>query len=283
MIFGLLSSSNGGCVVSIKKFRLFAPFILIALIFLFGFLVIGSPFESLFYPVTFVATLTLQVVTNMSFKSLGMDFPLGWKKSTLAYYNAALLLVTFHVVVSIVIGGLLISVMSVLTPEAIGFVLMAQVAQFIVGFFEEYSFRGYMLAATELYGRRTSLFISSISFSLVHVFAIIPYAYPVESIMVFIFNMFLGGWALGLVRQKTGSLIPPIAFHASWNFFGYHLYGLMGSDTTFFTTTYLMPDILVKFEFGFITTIIFAVLILILSFARARDQESNQKDHEIGI
>lgn len=269
--------------MSITKFRLFAPFILIALIFLFGFLVIGSPFESLFYPVTFVATLTLQVITNMSFKSLGMDFPLGWKKSTLAYYNAALLLVTFHVAVSIVIGGLLISVMSVLTPEAIGFVLMAQVAQFIVGFFEEYSFRGYMLAATELYGRRTSLFVSSISFSLVHVFAIIPYAYPVESIMVFIFNMFLGGWALGLVRRKTGSLIPPIAFHASWNFFGYHLYGLMGSDTTLFTATYLMPDILVKFEFSFITTIIFAVLILILSFARARDPESNQKDHEIGI
>ncbi|MFX1487315.1 MAG: type II CAAX prenyl endopeptidase Rce1 family protein [Promethearchaeota archaeon] len=266
-----------------REFRSFAPFILIALIFLFGFLIIGSPFESLFYPMIFVATLTFQVITNISFKSLGLDFPSGWKKSTLAYYSLALLSVSFHVAAGIVIGGLLISGLTVLTPEVIGFILMAQFVQFGVGFFEEYLFRGYILAATELYGRRASLSISSISFSLLHVFAIIPYAYPVESIIIFIFNMFLGGWTLALIRQKTSSLIPPIAFHASWNFFGYHLYGLTGSEITFFNATYLMPDILVKFEFSLITTIIFAALIFALSFAGARDQDSNQNDRKIAI
>ena len=266
-----------------RGYESLAPFILFAFVLLLGFLLIGSPYESMFYPVIFLITLVFQTMTNISFKSLGIDFSSSWKKSTLIYYSVAMISVSFHVVLAIVMGGLLVSSPSMFPLEAIALLIMAQVAQFGVGFFEEYTFRSYMLTAMEAHGQRVSVLVSSISFALVHVFAILTYGYPVESIIVFIINMFLGCVALALIRLRTSSLIPPIAFHASWNFFGYHLYGLIESEITFLDATYLMPDILVRFELGLISTAVFTVIILLLIFDNLRNQKSSLNSQEIAV
>ncbi|MFX0068505.1 MAG: lysostaphin resistance A-like protein [Promethearchaeota archaeon] len=266
-----------------RGYRSITPLILFALILLLGFLVIGSPFESIFYPAIFLMTLVFQTLADMSFKSLGIDFPSGWKKSTLTHYSVAMILVSFHVVVATTIGGLLVSSPTIFPLEAMTLLIMAQVAQFGVGFFEEYTFRGYMLTATEIHGQKVSIFISSISFASLHVFGVLPYGYPIESIIVFIINMFLGGVALALIRLRTSSLIPPIAFHASWNFFGYHVFGLMESEIALFETTYLMPDILVGFELGLISTAVFAVLILLLILAKSRNKKLACDSQEITV
>ncbi|MFX0097326.1 MAG: lysostaphin resistance A-like protein [Candidatus Hodarchaeota archaeon] len=266
-----------------RGYRSLAPFTLFAIILMLGFLAIGSPFESMFYPSMFLITLVFQTLANMSFRSIGIDLPPGWKRSTSIHYSVAMILVSFHVAVATVIGGLVISSPIIFPFEAAALLIVAQVAQFGVGSFEEYTFRGYMLTATEIHGRKFSILFSSISFASLHVFAVLPYGYPVESIILFIINIFLGGVSLALIRLRTNSLIPPIAFHASWNFFGYHVFGLMESEAALFDATYLMPDIIVRFELGLISTAIFTVLILLLFFANYRSQKPDSDGQEISI
>ncbi len=123
-------------------------------------------------------------------------------------------------------------------------------------FFEELTHRGYILTRMEdLTGRRTAIFLSSIFFSFLHfswwsrVYDNPLYDNPLQLIVLFSFNMFLGGLILSLSYYWSGrKLWVPIAFHFMWNMIAYIMFPSFPRDTV------IQPEIY-QMEWG-ITTII---------------------------
>ncbi|MHA2378681.1 MAG: CPBP family intramembrane glutamic endopeptidase [Candidatus Thorarchaeota archaeon] len=119
-----------------------------------------------------------------------------------------------------------------------------------VAVFEELSYRGYLMTRMERLGGRTTAIIgSSIWFSLLHFGWWIPLgSVPWHMIMIYTFNMFLGGVVLCYSYYMSGHrLWVPIAFHFTWNILGYVLFPLYPRELV------LMPEVF-QFEWG-ITTI----------------------------
>ncbi|MGY5863951.1 MAG: type II CAAX endopeptidase family protein [Candidatus Thorarchaeota archaeon] len=116
--------------------------------------------------------------------------------------------------------------------------------------FEELTHRGYILTRMEnLTGRRNAILLSSIFFSLLHFSWWASPGFPLHLIILFSFNMFLGGVALSLSYYWSGKkLWVPIAFHFMWNMIAYHLFPQFPRDTV------IMPEIF-QIEWG-ITTIV---------------------------
>jgi len=116
--------------------------------------------------------------------------------------------------------------------------------------FEELVHRGYILTRLEdLSGRRSAIVLSSIFFSLLHFSWWASPGFPVHLIILFSFNLFLGGVALSLSYYWSGKrLWVPIAFHFTWNMIAYPFFPSFPRETVF------MPEIF-QIEWG-LTTII---------------------------
>lgn len=117
-------------------------------------------------------------------------------------------------------------------------------------FFEELTHRGYILTRMEdLAGRRTAILLSSIFFSFLHFSWWAQTGFTLHLIIIFSFNMFLGGVILSLSYYWSGRrLWVPIAFHFMWNMIAYILF------PTFPRETVIQPEIF-QMEWG-VTTII---------------------------
>ncbi len=96
-----------------------------------------------------------------------------------------------------------------------------------VAFFEELTYRGYLMTRMEgLFGKELAIVSSAIIFSLLH-FAWWTRLSGSELylILIFTFNMFLGGVVLGYGYYLSGrKLWVPIAFHFTWNIIAYILF-----------------------------------------------------------
>ncbi|TFG32063.1 CPBP family intramembrane metalloprotease [Candidatus Thorarchaeota archaeon] len=126
--------------------------------------------------------------------------------------------------------------------------------------FEELAHRGYILPRIEgLLGKTGAILTSSIFFSFLH---FSWWTYPgvtVLLILIFSFNMFLGGIVLCLSYYWSGRrLWVPIAFHFVWNMLAYILFPHFPRETV------IMPEIF-QIEWG-ITTIIGFILGLSLLY-----------------
>ena len=72
--------------------------------------------------------------------------------------------------------------------------------------FEELAFRGYLLGRFEsVMGARDALILQAMLFAILHMS------------LLMLPPLFLGGLLLGLLRRRTGSLLPGIAMHFVWN------------------------------------------------------------------
>lgn len=94
----------------------------------------------------------------------------------------------------------------------------------LVAFFEELAYRGYMMTRmSDLWGRGTGIALSSVIFSLLHFSWWTPLGrVPLYLILLFSFNLFLGGVVLGTSYYLSGErLWVPVAFHFSWNVVAY--------------------------------------------------------------
>ena len=116
--------------------------------------------------------------------------------------------------------------------------------------FEELAHRGYILPRLEgVAGKTRAILISSIFFSFLH-FGWWAYpGIPLHVLIIFIFNMFLGGVVLSLSYYWSGrKLWVPVAFHFVWNMIAYLLFPMYPRESV------ILPEIF-QVEWG-ITTII---------------------------
>lgn len=116
--------------------------------------------------------------------------------------------------------------------------------------FEELAHRGYILPRLEgLAGKNRAILISSVFFSLLHFGWWATPGIPLHVLIIFIFNMFLGGVVLSLSYYWSGrKLWVPIAFHFAWNMIAYLLFPMYPRESV------ILPEIY-QIEWG-LTTII---------------------------
>jgi len=116
--------------------------------------------------------------------------------------------------------------------------------------FEELAHRGYLLPRLEgIAGKNRAILISSLFFSCIHFSWWLTPGVPLHLILLFIFNMFLGGVILSLSYYWSNrKLWVPIGFHFAWNMVGYIMFPTYPRDAV------VLPEIY-QFEWG-ITTII---------------------------
>jgi membrane protease YdiL (CAAX protease family) len=92
--------------------------------------------------------------------------------------------------------------------------------------FEELAHRGYILPHLEgLAGKGPAIIIGSLFFSLIHFSWWATPGFPVHLILIFTFNIFLGGVVLSLSYYWSGRrLWVPISFHFAWNMLAYIIF-----------------------------------------------------------
>jgi membrane protease YdiL (CAAX protease family) len=140
----------------------------------------------------------------------------------------------------------------------------------LFSFFEELTHRGYILTRVEnLAGRKIAIILSSLFFSVLHYSWWAPAGFDVILIVLFTFNIFLGGVVLSLSYYWSGKrLWAPISFHFMWNVLAYTLFPSFPQEPV------IQPEIF-QIEWG-ITTIIgflFGLMILWSYLAAKRNKE----------
>lgn len=116
-------------------------------------------------------------------------------------------------------------------------------------FFEELCYRGYLTPrSVEVWGKTKGIVFSSFFFSLFHFSWWSPLgSVPIHLIILFTFNLFLGGIVLSLSYYLSGKrLWIPIGFHFGWNMLGYLLFPTYPLDPV------ISPEIF-QFEWGITT------------------------------
>lgn len=130
---------------------------------------------------------------------------------------------------------------------------------FLVAFFEELIFRGYVLSVISGYfSVRSGVLLSSLLFSLVHL------SNP-DTTTIGLVNIFLVGIINGVLFIKTGNLWAPMGAHWTWNFFQGIVYGFDVSGFKFpkiLRTEISGPEVLTGGEFGLEGSILVSLLFL---------------------
>ena len=116
--------------------------------------------------------------------------------------------------------------------------------------FEELAHRGYILPKLEgISGKTPAILISSMFFSSLHFSWWATPGLPLHLILIFIFNIFLGGIVLSLSYYWSNrNLWVPIAFHFAWNMVGYIMFPMYPREPV------LSPEIF-QFEWGLTTVV----------------------------
>jgi membrane protease YdiL (CAAX protease family) len=138
-------------------------------------------------------------------------------------------------------------------------------------FFEELAYRGYLMPRmADLWGKGKGIIISSLIFSLLHFGWWLPLgSVPLHLIVIFTFNIMLGGIVLSLSYFLSGNkLWVPIGFHFSWNMIAYLMF------PTYPREPVILPEIY-QIEWG-ITTILgflFGLTVLWLLLQQKKNKE----------
>lgn len=115
---------------------------------------------------------------------------------------------------------------SLFQPEITAFTFSYLILFVLVGFFEEMFFRGYIMKTMMERGNKKWLIylVSALVFSIAHA------SNPNVSIFGLI-NIVLVGLLFAYMFDKTGSLLLPIGYHITWNFFQGNVFGFSVSGT----------------------------------------------------
>jgi len=146
---------------------------------------------------------------------------------------------------------------------------------------EELLFRGYILNnLMKSFSRGLALFITSISFSLIHL------GNSHYSLISFL-NILLVGVLLGLPYIYTKSLWIPVALHFSWNFFQGGVWGFHVSGNTIYYSinvqTKTSDNYLNGGDFGFEGSLLCAIIQLIAIFLLWRYYERKLPSANAGL
>jgi len=199
---------------------------------------------------TIAIVISRKFIDKKSFKSFGLDF----KK------NGVTDLFVGFIISGLMIGMIFLSlkIMGYVKIEDFGFnnVVISNMFTFLlwlliigvsVSWFEELTFRGYLLQnLTDGIGIRWAVLLSSIIFGLIHLQN--PNATMLSGIIIILITFIL---VLGWLR--TGQLWIPFGLHAGWNFFlgpvfGFPVSGML--EDSFIKLTINGPEWITGGEFG---------------------------------
>lgn len=203
---------------------------------------------------------------------LGLDLEKIFNTTIVIGFIFAFLLVLLHVSILLFsnTGYLVQTSFSEDFSSILAIILSGIIVQVLVSLFEETIFRGFMFSEIQdKMGTFNGIVLSSILFAFSHIYA----AYRFSAIMnfnlvIFLFNMFLGGVLLSILRLKGKSLYGAMAFHFSWNFFGYHIFGLLSSQHSVLVMQYIGDVGLVAFEVSPLGTLVFSIGIILCIFSK---------------
>ncbi len=181
-----------------------------------------------------------------SISELGLDFDNRSGPHIIIGAIGATLAVALVVVIAFFFGGQLRPFNDITGDLIINVIFNAA----LFSFFEELSHRGYILSRLEnLVGRGAAIIISSLFFAVLHFSWWEPAGFSILLIVLFTFNMFLGGVVLSFSYYWSGRrLWAPIAFHFMWNIIAYIMF------PSFPTEAVVQPE-LFQIEWG-VTTIV---------------------------
>jgi membrane protease YdiL (CAAX protease family) len=182
-------------------------------------------------------------VDRASLRDLGLKRP-GWLPMLAAGWGLGAFLELFAVVAMAVGGKLTIE----LSPSWPSVAFVASVLSWtITSFNEELAFRGYIMQRLDqAWGTAAAVAVSSIVFSLVHIFN------PNVSLFAIV-NICLAGVLFACGYLITHSLWLPIGMHIGWNLTEIHILGLPGSgisESSIFRTVTHGPDFVTGGAFG---------------------------------
>ncbi|MBO1004868.1 CPBP family intramembrane glutamic endopeptidase [Pseudogracilibacillus auburnensis] len=148
----------------------------------------------------------------------GRDFIFG------LFLGAASIAAIFFILLA---TGDVILLSSLLNPEITWYTLSFLILFILVGFFEEMFFRGYVMKTMEERGNKKWVIyvVSALVFSLVHG------TNPNVSILGLV-NIALVGILFAYMFDMTKSLLLPIGYHITWNFFQGNVFGFAVSGTS---------------------------------------------------
>lgn len=227
-------------------------------------IVIMSPIVTIFFTgeqlalvatMLFIATFILMYAVTWAFirweggnsiSELGVDIDNAFSRHIIIGATAGSLGATLVVAIAFFFGGQLRPFDQITTDLILNEIIITAPT----AFFEELTHRGYILTRLEtLTGQRLAIFLSSIFFSLLH---FNWWTYPgvsIQLVVLFTFNIFLGGVILSLSYYWSGRrLWIPIAFHFMWNMIAYIVFPSFPREAV------VQPEIF-QIEWG-ITTII---------------------------
>lgn len=202
-------------------------------------------FEDLAYLVGVVALTWAfcRFVDRGSLRDLGLQRQ-GWLPMLAAGWGLGLFLELFVVVTLAIAGGLTIEPSS--SWPSVAFVASV-LSWTITSFNEELAFRGYIMQRLDqAWGTAAAVVVSSIIFSLVHVFN------PNISLFAIV-NLFVAGLLLACSYLVTRSLWLPIGLHIGWNLAEIHVLGFPGSgisEPSIFRTVAHGPELVTGGAFG---------------------------------
>lgn len=112
-------------------------------------------------------------------------------------------------------------------PQFSWYTLSFLILFILVGFFEEMFFRGYVMQTLASRGNKKWVIyiVSATVFSLVHI------SNPNVSLLGLL-NIVLVGLLFAYMFEQTNSLLLPIGYHITWNFFQGNVFGFPVSGTT---------------------------------------------------
>lgn len=144
-----------------------------------------------------------------------------------------------------------------------------------VAFFEELSYRGYlMIRIEEVSNRNVALVLSSLWFGLLHFGWWIPLGTVAPHlILVFTGSMFVGGIILGMSYYMSGrNLWIAIAFHFAWNMLAYVLFPVFPHEAV------VLPEIF-QIEWGVVSLPAFlfglSVIWILLDLSKKKDAKGS--------
>lgn len=242
-------------VPAILKIILYMAFMLIIVEIspIISALFTGELFELMATAAFFGTFFLMYIVTDLFARSEGSSIgKLGMDFNETAFPHIIIGAVAGTIAASIVVLFALIFGGQLRPPEQITADLLA--SEIIItaptAVFEELAHRGYILPHIEnIAGKAPAIIISSIFFSLLHFSWWATPGFPLHLILIFTFNIFLGGVVLSLSYYWSGrKLWVPIAFHFAWNMLAYIVFPVFPRESV------LLPEIF-QIEWG-ITTIV---------------------------
>ncbi|MFA6456516.1 MAG: type II CAAX endopeptidase family protein [Bacteroidota bacterium] len=191
----------------------------------------GLPLEIsgtfVFYMTTTLAVwLVLRFIDKRPFTSIGLSFNTGWGKQLVQGFLFGSGMMTAIFVIEYSTGMVAIQFRAIGIQEGSVIFLTSITLYTIVGYGEEFLFRGYMYQA---FVEGSSKLIATLTISLL--FAMAHSQNPNVSLFGLI-NVGLAGIWLSFAYLKTKALWLPIGLHISWNFFQGFVYSYPVSGTT---------------------------------------------------